>query len=80
MANKEGFEEYSELVSLGTSSGWRKYIAILERRKEFLQKEINRFVREQKLFEAYGTLSKMDDLNKIVNSLSQKVEELKGEK
>ncbi len=72
--------ELDELTTLVTSVNWAQYLKLLKGRKEFLQKEVNRFVRGKDLMEAFGALSKLEDIDKTIDILKKRIEELrKGE-
>jgi hypothetical protein len=68
--------DIGELQNIVNSSALRR---VLNYRKEFHQKEVNRFVREQNLIQAYGSLCKYDDIDKFLEILQKKVNELKKE-
>jgi hypothetical protein len=70
------FAELSELSTIFTSRGFRQLLLV---HKEYLQKEVNRFVREQSLIQAYGVLCKFDDLEKIMELIEKRIVELKKE-
>lgn len=74
---------YSKLEAIGdldivvTSRAVR---AILQEHKDYLQKQVNRFVREQDLFKAYGEVCKMDDKEHLIRIFDKKLKELRKEK
>jgi len=70
-------EERSELLTISTSRAFQR---ILYTHKIFLQEEVNKFVRSQNLIEAYSVVKKMDDLDKIMTLVNQRLEDLKKEK
>ena len=72
-------EELDNLTLLVNSEQWVEYVKLLKQRKDFLQGEVNRFVREQKLIEAYGELCKFDDINKTLQLVKSKLETLRKE-
>jgi len=72
-------EELDNLTLLVNSEQWLEYVKLLKQRKDFLQKEVNRYVREQKLVEAYGELSKLDDIDKTLQLVKSKLETLRKE-
>ena len=63
-------QELSELLSIINSPALR---GLLDERKKFMQGKVNQFVREQKLMEAYGALSKLDDIDKFRDVLSKRI-------
>ena len=67
----------SELTSIISSRAYRK---VLDERREYLQKEANRFIREQDWYGAYACVLKMDDLHKTLEMLEKKLEDIKKEK
>lgn len=52
---------------------------ILEERKKSAQEEVNRFVGEQKLIEAYGALKRMEDNDKFLRVINSKITQIEGE-
>jgi len=72
--------ELDELNILVTSENWRQYLKLLKKHSEYLQKEVNRFVREQNLICAYGALAKFDDAVKTIEIVYNRLQELRGEK
>lgn len=74
--NPQDFAGLSELNTIFTSRVFRQLLLV---HKEYLQKEVNRFVREQNLIQAYGTLCKFDDLEKIMELVEKRITELKQE-
>ena len=74
--NPTDFAELSELNTIFTSRAFRQ---LLLTHKEYLQKEVNRFVREQNIIQAYGALCKYDDIEKIMELIEKRITELKEE-
>lgn len=76
MPNKhiDRITEIGDATEVIKSSALRE---IMRRRRESLQKEVNRFLREQKFTEAYGALSKLDDLAKTFEMIDKYLIELK---
>jgi hypothetical protein len=71
--------ELQELLTLTVSPEWRAYIRILEKHKEYLQGEVIRFVRENDLMKAYGSVCKIDDLSAQLKTLNKRIDDLKKE-
>jgi len=69
-------KELSELVSIYESGVFREFLTT---RKQFLQSEVNKFVRQKDVTEAFGALSKLEDLDKIMGMLSKRISELREE-
>lgn len=67
----------SELTSIINS---RTYRQVLEERKAYLQNEANTFIRQQKWFEAYGAIMRMDDLLQTLEMLGKKLTDIRKEK
>jgi len=68
------------LTILVTTKEWKEYVKILKDRQIYLQKEVNRFIRTQNLIEAYGMLCKLDDIDKTLQIVVQRLETLRKEK
>lgn len=68
--------ELSELSSIFTSKAFRQ---LLERHKEHLQKDVFRFVREQKIVEAYGVVCQYDDIDRVMGLMEKRIVELRKE-
>jgi hypothetical protein len=71
--------ELGELSTISVSREWKAYLSILKRHKEYLQGEVNKFVRAKDFTEAYGALSKMDDVDKQTELFYKRIEDLKKE-
>jgi len=65
-----------ELISLLHS---KSFLALLEERKNFLQGEVNKFVRAKDLIEAYGALMRKEDVDKTVEMMTKRLQELQKE-
>ena len=72
--------ELDNLTKLLTSNEWFEALKVIKAHKEFLQKEVNRHVKEQKLIEAYGALSKLEDADKIFKMIKERHDILRKEK
>ena len=73
-----GKADLSELNTIVNSPALRRIIA---EHQELLQEKINKFVREQNIISAYGELCKLDDSNKLIKTITQKIAQIKeGEK
>lgn len=54
---------------------------ILDKHKQYLQREINRFVEEQETTKAHSSLAKLKDIDKILILAQNRITELqKGDK
>lgn len=71
------YNELQELSSLVTSNEWRSFLSMLDEHKDFLQKQVNTFIRSQDLISAYGALSKLDDIDNILTLVSKRISDLK---
>lgn len=71
--------EHYELKKLTTYKEWRHYIKLLGEHQAFLQKEVNRCVREQNLIGAYGFLARFDDIPRIMGKVVQRIKSTKKE-
>ena len=67
----------SELTSIINSRAYRK---VLDERKDYLQKEANSFIRQQKWTEAFGAVIRMDDLGQTLKMLEKELADIKKEK
>lgn len=76
MAKSDTHREVAELTSILQSKAFRQ---VLSDRKGYLQKEVNKYVRQQEWTEAFGALSKLDDLDKLMDILTKRTEDLKKE-
>lgn len=73
MDNKPNvIESLRELKFIAQS---RAFNILLNERKEFAQKEVNRFVREKDLIGAYAALAKLDDTDKMIGLIQQRINE-----
>jgi hypothetical protein len=70
------FAELSELSTIFNSKGFRQ---LLLTHKEYLQTQVNMFVREQNIIRAYGNLCKYDDIDKIIELVEKRIVDLKKE-
>jgi len=66
-----------ELTAITTS---KSFYLLIEERKNFLQKEVNKFIRAQDWYNAYATVAKIDDLFKLFELAQQRLKKLQTEK
>jgi len=71
---QEQYSDIGELTAISKSSAFRK---VLENRKVYLQTQVNKFVEEQNLIEAYAALKKMQDIDKLVEIINKTIADLK---
>jgi len=71
---KDKTNSIGELTSLLLS---RTFHLILEEHKSYLQKEVNRFVKAQDMTNAFASLAKLEDIDKLVGLMQRKLEELR---
>jgi hypothetical protein len=76
MAQYNSKELLGELKSIANSRALR---LILEERREYAQKEVNRFVKEQNLMEAFAALARLEDNQKLIEIIKQKVAKIEKE-
>lgn len=76
MANSDNHREIAELTDILQSKALRQ---VLSDRKGYLQNEVNKYVRQQEWTEAFGALSKLDDLDKLMDIVTKRAEDLKKE-
>lgn len=76
MAKSETYREIMEITNVLQSKAFRQ---VLSDRKNYLQEAANSFVRQQQWTEAFATIAKMDDLNKTVDIMTKRLEDLKKE-
>ena len=77
MRPQDRINEHQDLQTIVTSPVIRR---ILGERKIFLQKKANEYIRTQDWIKAYGFLAQFDDINKFLQILEEKLENLKKEK
>lgn len=70
--NKAGL--IGELTSMLHSHA---FYAILEEHKSYLQKEANKFIKAQDLTNAYAAVKSIEDTDKLVRLMQNKLDELK---
>lgn len=73
MADKHTTQEIGELTSLLNS---RAFHIVLNEHKISLQKEVNRFVKEQDMINAYASVKLLEDIDKIVLLMNNRLKEL----
>lgn len=71
--DRKEYTDLGELKTIATSGAFRRFLA---ERKQYLQGQVNTFVREQKWTEAYGALMRLEDIDKLMSRLQQKIIEL----
>ena len=76
MAKPDRVEDFDELEILVDSSKWRQYVSVLKKRQVYLQEEVNKWVNEKNLIEAYGALCKLKDIVKTMEMVNKRLEEL----
>jgi len=79
MIHNEDYTEYSELLTLVASDGWRQYLKVLEKRKEYLQGKVNDYVSGKQWEDAYAMLACKKTIDKNIEELTNRLNELKGE-
>lgn len=57
----------------------RAFHTALQKRKEFMQKQVNTYIRNQDLINAYAALAKYDDIDKMVDIFKKRITELEKE-
>ena len=73
MKNKDTTTNIGELTQILHS---RTFYELIKKRKVYLQKEINNYVRKQDWFNAYATLGKFDDVDQLVKIATKELEDL----
>jgi len=73
-------QELTNLEHLITSTGWQQYRELIKEHKAYLQKEVNRAIRDRKFEDAIASLAKFDDIDKLFELLEIKIKQLKKEK
>ena len=76
MSKFDNHRELSELVYVSESLAFKE---VLKERKEYLQGEVNKFVRGQLWTESFGALSKLDDIDKMMKMVNDKIFKLRKE-
>lgn len=57
----------------------KAFHTLLSERKQYAQEEVNRFVREQNMIEAYGALRRMEDIDQMVEIIKKRITEIEKE-
>ena len=65
--------EFYQWKALLSYPEWRNFLHLLEEYAEFLQKEVNRCVRNRDLIGAAEFLAKMDDIPKILGKVKERI-------
>lgn len=65
--------EKNNWESIVNSQNWIIYRKFLIEHIAFLQNEVNAFVRDQKMVEAYGSLRAMDDNRKFLDLITKRI-------
>ena len=82
MANKKDLDPRNELDDLKVLIGspeWLSALKVAKAHRDFLQGEVNRFVKEQNLIEAFSALARMTDADKIFKLIQARFKELSKE-
>jgi hypothetical protein len=69
--------ELNDLTSVYTNPSFQH---LMKEHRDSLQKEVNILLRAEKFTQAYGELCKMDDVDKILDLVWQRMEKLKSNK
>ena len=69
--------ELNELLNVANSAGFRN---LLRDHKDTLQKEVNLLLAKQEFTKAYGELCKLNDVDKIMNLVINRIAELQPKK
>jgi hypothetical protein len=69
--------ELNELLNVANSAGVRN---LLREHKESLQKEVNLLLAKQEFTKAYGELCKLNDVDKIMSLVANRIAELQPKK
>lgn len=75
MRKIDSVQEIGELKSVIDSEAFRN---ILIKHREHLQKQVNAWVRQQNIVNAFGELSKIDDIDKIFDLIELRIKEIEG--
>jgi hypothetical protein len=79
-AQSEPRNELDDLKVLIGSEEWLSAIKVAKAHRDTMQSEVNRFVKEQNLIEAYGALMRLEDSDKIFRLIRARFEKVsKGE-
>ncbi len=76
MAKSDSSMEVRDLKGI---VGSRAFYNVLQRRKVFMQQQVNTFIRDQDLINAYAALAKYDDIDKMVDIFKKRIKELEKE-
>ena len=72
--------DYREAIDLENILRSGAFVLFLKKRKIYLQQEVNKLVRHQRSVEAFGAVSKLDDLDKMEDLIKLRIAEIrKGE-
>lgn len=78
--DKDPVSELDNLKQLVGGEEWVEALKVAKAHKEYLQGQVNIFVRSQNLIEAFGALCRLDDADKIFRLIKGRLEELQKEK
>lgn len=76
MPNSDTYRELTELVGVSESEAFKE---LLNSRKAYLQSEVNKFIRQKEWTDAYGTLCKLDDVDKTMDMLKKRIFDIRKE-
>ena len=71
----EGFEGLPSLVN---SLDWREFVFLLKQRQVELQEQVNIFVRAQNMLDAYATLARKKDVDRMLEIVNRRVKEIEA--
>lgn len=76
MSKFDTHRELTELVQVSESQAFKQF---LDKRKEYLQNQVNKHIKQKDLTEAYGALARLDDINCMMDRLKQEIFNLRKE-
>ena len=59
------------------SEGWRVFVKLLKTHQDYLQGQVNSFLRKKQYDDAYAFLAKMDDCQKILSLVQNRISEIR---
>lgn len=70
-------KEFEALEEVIQSTDWRAYVKLLEKRRAYLQEQVNICLRKHEDRRAGEWLAKMDDCDKIIDVIGGRIKQLR---
>ena len=72
-------DAFHGLHSLVNSKDWQEFLKLLRQRKAEMQEIVNQKVYAKDIVEAYGALSRLKDIDKMLDQVAKKLTEIDDE-